>query len=77
MILEILAYGFFSAFGWWSANHYIIEPYFPDPIEKKVKKDDQDKRDTPALRCVGKSSGDRDDCGSESPRYANLPSNKD
>ena len=38
MILEILAYGFFSAFGWWTANHYIIEPHFPPPIEKKVEK---------------------------------------
>lgn len=37
MILEILAYGFFSAFGWWAANHYVIEPHFPPPIEKKVE----------------------------------------
>jgi hypothetical protein len=37
MILEILAYGFFSAFGWWTANHYIIEPYFPPAIERKVE----------------------------------------
>ena len=31
--------GFFSAIGWWSANHYVIEPYFPEPIvkEKKLK----------------------------------------
>lgn len=76
MILEILAYGFFSAFGWWSANHYIIEPYFPDPIEKKVKKDEQDKGTTRTLRCVGKSPGDRDNCGSESSRDADLPDSK-
>jgi hypothetical protein len=29
--------GFFSAIGWWGANHYVIEPYFPPPVvlEKK------------------------------------------
>ena len=29
--------GFFSAIGWWSANHYVIEPYFPEPIKKERK----------------------------------------
>ena len=43
MILEILAYGFFSAFGWWAANHYVIEPHFPPPIEKKIEEDKKDK----------------------------------
>lgn len=43
MILEILAYGFFSAFGWWAANHYIIDPHFPPPIEKKIEQDKKDK----------------------------------
>jgi len=34
--------GFFSAIGWWRANHYVIEPYFPAPIKKarKVEKND-------------------------------------
>ena len=34
--------GFFSAIGWWSANHYVIEPYFPESIkkERKVEKND-------------------------------------
>jgi hypothetical protein len=27
--------GFFSAIGWYGANHYVIEPYFPPPIERK------------------------------------------
>lgn len=29
--------GFFSAIGWYGANHLVIEPYFPPPrvIEKK------------------------------------------
>jgi hypothetical protein len=31
-------YGFITAFGWWSANHYIIDPYFPPPIEKVESK---------------------------------------
>ena len=35
MILEIFVYGFISAFGWWTANHYVIEPHFPPAIEKK------------------------------------------
>ena len=35
MVLEIVMWGFLSAFGWWGAQHYVIEPYFPPPIEKK------------------------------------------
>lgn len=77
MILEILAYGFFSAFGWWSANHYIIEPYFPDPIEKKVSKDEKTKESPRTLRCVGKFTGPGNDCGSESStRDGDLPGGK-
>jgi len=34
-ILEVIVYGFFTAFGWLVANHYVIEPYFPPPIERK------------------------------------------
>ena len=37
MVLEVIMWGFLSAFGWWGANHYVIEPYFPPPIEKKVE----------------------------------------
>jgi hypothetical protein len=41
-IIEVEVYGFFTAFGWWGANHYVIEPYLPPPIERKIeKKDDQ------------------------------------
>ncbi len=29
MILEIVMWGFFSAVGWWGANYYLIDPYFP------------------------------------------------
>jgi hypothetical protein len=37
MIIELILAGFCSAIGWWGANHYVIDPYFPsDPvIEKK------------------------------------------
>lgn len=35
VILELLVGGFFSALGWWGANHYVVEPYFPPAIEKK------------------------------------------
>lgn len=40
MILEIFVAGAITAFGWWTATHYVIEPYFPPPIEKKVDKND-------------------------------------
>jgi len=35
MVLELLFAGFVSAIGWWSANHFVIEPYFPPKIERK------------------------------------------
>ena len=35
MVLEIVMWGFLSAFGWWGAQHYVIEPYFPPPVERK------------------------------------------
>jgi len=41
MVIEIFMYGFITAFGWWTANHYVIEPHFPPSVlEKKeeVKK---------------------------------------
>lgn len=38
MIFEIFLYGFITAFGWWTANHYVIEPYFPPPVEQVEKK---------------------------------------
>jgi hypothetical protein len=76
VVAEIFLYGFISAFGWWSANHYVIGPHFPDPVEKKVK-NDQDKRNAHTLRCAGKSTGTGNDCGSEPSRDANLPDNKD
>ena len=44
MVIEIFLYGFISAFGWWGATHYVIEPHFPPPIEKKVEKKEQDKK---------------------------------
>lgn len=36
----MLLYGFISAFGWWGANHFVIEPVLEKPasIEKKVDK---------------------------------------
>lgn len=45
MLIEIFLYGFISAFGWWAANHYVIEPHFPPPVEKKIddKKNSMDK----------------------------------
>ena len=42
-ILEVVVYGFFTAFGWWGANHYVIEPYFPPAIERKEEHNDRTK----------------------------------
>ena len=35
--------GFFSAIGWWGANHYVIEPHFPEKIvkERKLKEENE------------------------------------
>jgi hypothetical protein len=38
MIAEMFMYGFISAFGWWTANHYVIEPHFPPAVERKDEK---------------------------------------
>ena len=39
MLSEMLIYGFVSAFGWWGANHFVIEPVFEKPasMEKEVQ----------------------------------------
>jgi hypothetical protein len=37
MIIDLLLAGFFTAFGWWGANHYVIEPYFPRPLKRRTK----------------------------------------
>jgi thioredoxin 1 len=44
MLGEAIIYGFMSAFGWWGANHYVIEPHFPPPIEKKIEKKETEKK---------------------------------
>ena len=44
MIIEMFLYGFMSAFGWWSANHYVIEPHFPPSIERKEEKKPEEKK---------------------------------
>ena len=38
LIAEYIVIGFLSAIGWWSANHYVIEPYFPPSTIKKEEK---------------------------------------
>lgn len=37
LILEWTLIGFFSAIGWWGANHYVIEPHFPQEITMENK----------------------------------------
>ena len=41
MIAELLIAGFFTAIGWWGANHYVIEPYFPTELKQTEKKDEK------------------------------------
>jgi hypothetical protein len=43
MIIEIFFYGFITAFGWWTANHYVIEPYFPPSVLEQKKEEDKNK----------------------------------
>jgi hypothetical protein len=50
-IAEFIVGGFFSALGWWGANHYVIEPHLdskPVTIEKKQEKEDDkpERKDT-------------------------------
>jgi len=35
LIIELVFAGFCTAIGWWGADHYLIEPYFPPSIEQK------------------------------------------
>ena len=40
MLSEMLIYGFVSAFGWWGANHFVIEPVLegkPASLEQPAK----------------------------------------
>ena len=38
----MLMYGFVSAFGWWGANHYIIEPHLESkPVLMEKEKQEQ------------------------------------
>ena len=39
-VLKLLCVGFFSAIGWWGANHYVIEPYL-EPKEVVTGKKDE------------------------------------
>jgi hypothetical protein len=34
IVIELVFAGFFSAIGWWGADHYLIEPYFPQSVEQ-------------------------------------------
>lgn len=40
-VIEYIIIGALSAIGWWGANHYIIDPYFPPPIERKKEEQDE------------------------------------
>jgi hypothetical protein len=39
LIATWVTVGFFSAIGWYGANHYVIEPYLPPPVVKETKKE--------------------------------------
>lgn len=34
LVIELVFAGFCTAIGWWGAEHYVIEPYFPPSIEQ-------------------------------------------
>ena len=36
MIASIFLYGFVSAFGWWTANYAVIDPYFPKAKQEQT-----------------------------------------
>jgi hypothetical protein len=42
-IATYIVIGALSGLGWWTSNHYIIEPYFPEPIQKVSKKEEPTK----------------------------------
>ena len=37
----MLLYGFVSAFGWWGANHFVIEPVFEKPATMEKEQQQQ------------------------------------
>jgi hypothetical protein len=37
LALEYIVIGALSAIRWWGSNHYLTEPYFPEPIPKIEK----------------------------------------
>jgi hypothetical protein len=53
MVIEYIFIGFLSALGWWGANHYVIEPYFPPPIERKEQQKEEPKNGTAKEKNVG------------------------
>ena len=51
MVIEIFLYGFITAFGWWTANHYVIEPHFPPSVlEQKENPKKEEKKITDASK---------------------------
>jgi len=41
LIATWVTVGFFSAIGWYGANQFVIDPYFPEPKQKIERKNDQ------------------------------------
>jgi hypothetical protein len=46
MIIGYLIAGFFSAMGWWGANHFVIDPYFPTNKKQTEEKNDKESSST-------------------------------
>jgi len=38
IVIDLLFAGFITAIGWWGAEHYVIEPYFPPSQEQTETK---------------------------------------
>jgi hypothetical protein len=41
IVIDLLFAGFFTCIGWWGAEHYVIEPYFPPSIEQREDKNEK------------------------------------
>ena len=42
VVLELIMAGFFSALGWWGANHYVVDPYLEPKVTVEQKETKQE-----------------------------------
>ena len=44
IVLEMIVAGFFSALGWWGANHYVVDPYLEPKVTIEQKETKQESK---------------------------------